>query len=109
MSVGPLGGIIISAAGTPMAQAKGTETERTQQESVNQQRQAQGEFRAESAAGIGQTDGEDHEASERDADGRSPWKLPERTQGSSAGPPGARPPTSKDATGQSGTQLDLSG
>ena len=106
MSVGPLGGIITSAAGTPIAQAKGTETERAQQESVNQQRQTQGEYRAEAAAGIGQTDGEDHEASERDADGRSPWKQPSR---SADEPKVAHPPVSKDATGESGTQLDLSG
>lgn len=107
MSVGPLGGIIASAAGIPAAQAKGSEIERAQQDTVHQQRQAQGEFRAEAAAGIGQTDGEDHEASDRDADGRSPWKFPARTQGPADESAAGR--ASKDATGDSGNQLDLSG
>jgi len=109
MSVGPLGGILASAAGTSAAQAKGSETERVSQDSMVQQRQVRAEFRADAAAGIGQTDGEDHQASERDADGRSPWKRPEPTGGSTDIPSSARPPASKDATGESGTQLDLSG
>jgi hypothetical protein len=108
MSVGPLGGIIVSAAGTPGAQAKGSETERATQDAINQQRQAMTEQLAEAAAGIGQTDGEDHEANERDADGRSPWKISARRRNSDEEPP-AHIPTSKDATGESGNQLDLSG
>lgn len=109
MSVGPLGGVIVSAVGTPGAQAKGADTERALQETSNQQRQVKGEARAESAAGIGETDGQDHETNERDADGRSPWKFPARG-GSSTNENGvSRAPASKDTTGQSGTQLDLSG
>ncbi len=108
MSVGPLGGIIVSAAGTSAAQAKGTETERVTQDNVNQQRQAMTEQLAEAAAGIGQTDGEDHEANERDADGRSPWRFPARHQ-NAADEPSSHTPLSKDATGESGNQLDLSG
>jgi hypothetical protein len=109
MSVGPLGGIIASAAGIPTAQAKGSETERAAQDSVNQQRQAKGDFLAEAASGIGQTDGDDHEASERDADGRSPWKFSARKQDAASESQGPRGPVSRDATGESGTQLDLSG
>ena len=108
MSVGPMGGIVASAAGSPLAQAKGADVERTQQETVNQQRQVQGEFRAEAAAGIGQADGEDHEASERDADGRRPWEPPVRKNAAQA-ESAPRTPLAKDVTGQSGTQLDLSG
>jgi hypothetical protein len=108
MSVGPLGGIIVSAAGTPAAQAKGSETERVAQDAVNQQRQAMTERLAEAAAGIGETDGNDHEANERDADGRSPWRFPAHGQ-DHAGEPSSRTPASKDASGESGNQLDLSG
>jgi hypothetical protein len=83
--------------------------ERALQEASSQQRQEKGEIRAEAAAGIGETDGEDHETNDRDADGRSPWKFSARGEDSpnESGPP--RTPPSKDATGQSGTQLDLSG
>jgi hypothetical protein len=83
--------------------------ERALQEASNQQRQVKGETRAESAAGIGETDGENHETNDRDADGRSPWKLPARGGNSPSESDPSRTPTSKDATGQSGTQLDLSG
>lgn len=111
MSVGPLSGLISSVAGTPLAQTKGSEVERTQQDVNAQQRRTTGERKAESAAGIGETDGQNHEAAERDADGRRLWEE--------QAPPNS-PPTSddashdtsrmsKDTTGQSGTQLDLCG
>ena len=41
MSVGPLGGWAGSIAGTPLAQTKGSEVERTQQDLANQQHQVQ--------------------------------------------------------------------
>jgi hypothetical protein len=111
MSTGPLG-FIGSAAGTSMAQAKGSEVGRAQQEATNQARKVESTQKADDAAGIGQTD-QDQEASDRDADGRRIWEV---------GPDGKRrlkpplPPSeedllrqSKDATGQTGRQLDLSG
>jgi hypothetical protein len=111
MSVGPLGGLAGSVAGTPLAQTKGPEVERTQQDLKNQQRQVQNDLRAENAAGIGQADGEDHQPGERDADGRRFWE--ESPGGKTAGPPespeGAQQPRSKDATGKTGSLLDLSG
>ncbi|MCR4415322.1 MAG: hypothetical protein NUV77_23160 [Thermoguttaceae bacterium] len=107
MSVGPLGGVIASAAGTPLAQTKGAETDRAQHEAANQERRVQNEQRAENAAGIGEADGEDHETSERDADGRRPWEIPERPKDATAAPEDSR--QAKDPTGQSGTLLDLSG
>jgi len=111
MSVGPLGGIAGSVAGTPLAQTKGSEIERAQQDLKNQQRRVQNNLRAENAAGIGEADGEDHETAERDADGRRSWEE-------SPGQPDSRQPgaesdaarqRAKDAAGKTGNLLDLSG
>jgi len=108
MSVGPLGGLAQSAAGSPLAQTKGSDIERTQQDTTTQQRRVQSEAKAEDAAGIGQTDGEDHEAAERDADGRRIWeKTGREKQPGDCSEPCDR--ASKDASGQSGNLLDLSG
>ena len=73
MSMGPLGGIVGSAAGTSLSQTAGAETERSQRDSAAQQRQTDGNERTERAAGVGQTE-EDQESSERDADGRRLWE-----------------------------------
>jgi hypothetical protein len=111
MSVGPLGGIAGTVAGTPLAQTKGSEVERAQQDVKNQQRRVQNNLRAENAAGIGEADGEDHETAERDADGRRFWEE-------SQGPPDSQQAgaeadatrrRAKDATGKTGSLLDLSG
>jgi len=109
MSIGSLGGLAASAAGSPLAQTKGSEVERAQQDLGSQQRQVDSQTKAESAAGIGETDGEDHQTAERDADGRRLWERPpdHKSDDAEAGP--ADPPRSKDVTGQTGTQLDLSG
>ena len=112
MSVGPMGGTAASAAGSPLAQTRGSETERASQDAGSQQRRIQSDQKAESAAGIGETDGEDHEADQRDADGRRLWEEPAgkgeaETAQEEAGPPPER--LSKDATGKSGNLLDLSG
>jgi len=107
MSVGPLGSAAVSIAGSPLAQAHGSEAQRAQQDSSAQQRRVRSEQKAESAAGIGETNGEDHEAAERDADGRRPWEAP--SDKPQAEQPVADPPVSKDASGQSGNLLDLSG
>ena len=111
MSIGPLGGLGGSAAGSPLSQAKGSDVERAQQETGAQQRRVQGEKKAEKAAGIGETDGEDHETADRDADGRRLWeKSPEVPKADDqAGSAGADPPQSKDVSGQTGNLLDLSG
>jgi hypothetical protein len=106
----PLGGIVSSAAGAPLSQTAGSETERAQKDSVAQHRQLDASQKAEQAAGIGQTE-QDQESSERDADGRRPWEAP---PGTSKNDPNANATESqtrqsKDATGQSGTKLDLTG
>ncbi len=109
MSVGPLPSVAAGASGTTLAQAKGADLDRAQQESASHQRRIEAEQRAENAAGIGQADGEDHESSERDADGRRPWEIGGRTRSPDAH--ADEPPTrlGKDPTGQAGTLLDLTG
>jgi hypothetical protein len=109
MSVGPLSGLAGSMAGSPLAQVKGSDLERAQQDSGAQERRVQGELKAESAAGIGETDGEDHETGERDADGRLPWRVPARQKPDQAHDAPSAEPSVKDPTGQSGSLLDLSG
>ncbi len=107
MQTGPLG-IVGAAAATSMAQRQG-ETDRLQHDTANQARQAAGEQSAEAASGIGKTD-HDEGASDRDADGRRVWETGGRRQdhaeNASAEP---LPPQGKDASGQSGLNLDLSG
>jgi len=70
MSVGPLSGINVSAAGAPLAQTKGSESNGPAKTLMRQSRNVTNERKAEAAAGIGETDGEDHQTGERDADGR---------------------------------------
>jgi hypothetical protein len=104
MSVGSLGGLIGSAAGVPLSQTAGSETERTGREGAAQERALDGIERSEKAAGIGTTE-QDQEASDRDADGRRLWEQPpdKNKEGDE------HPHQSRDASGQCGTQLDLTG
>jgi hypothetical protein len=111
MSVGPMG-FFGSIAATPLAQSQGSDVDRAAQDSAGQSRQASNEAKAENAAGIGQTDGEEHAAAERDADGRRLWEKPPGKKDPAGAPPAPAavpPPLSKDASGQSGNQLDLTG
>jgi hypothetical protein len=105
MSIGPMGGTPANAAGVPLAQTKGSEIDRAQQEVAARQRQSYYSEKADAAAGVGETDGEDHETAERDADGRLLWEPPDEST------PAEKhvPPKSKDPTGQSGSFLDLTG
>ncbi len=107
MSVGPMAGLAASVAATSLAQNTGSDVERTQQATGNQQRQVRNEQRAVSAAGIGETDGDNHETNDRDADGRRPWERSELPNASSEPSTGLR--LSRDASHQSGNLLDLSG
>ena len=110
MSVGPLGGIVGSAAGAPLSQTAGSETERAGRESAVRERAADFDQRAERAEGIGTTE-QDQEATERDADGRRLWEAPEEKENDAAAdePTASTPRQSKDATGQCGNHLDLTG
>lgn len=111
MSIGPTNPVAVSAAGSPLAQTQGADKERAEQTTGVQQRQRDADLKAERAAGIGETDGNDHEAHERDADGRRIWELSHGKQhpdeGGESGEPEA--PRAKDATGQRGNLLDLTG
>jgi hypothetical protein len=105
MSIGPTGGLPASIAGLPAAQAKGSEVDRGPQELAARQREAYYAQEADDAANVGETDGEDHETADRDADGRLAW-----TPSPEAGRKRDHlPPNSRDATGQSGNLLDLTG
>ena len=110
MSVGPLGGLAGSAAGSPLAQTKGSDVERAEQDVAAQQRRVQSDQKADSAAGIGEADGEDHETADRDADGRRLWEETPTANADKSGGSGSDDGTpSKDVSGQSGNLLDLTG
>ena len=110
MSIGPLG-FVSSAAATPAAQARSSDVERAARDATIQQRQAQSEAKAEAAAGIGQTDGEEHQTAERDADGRRLWEetFGNRQDSPDAAAEGVEQRQSKDTTGDAGKRLDLTG
>ncbi len=109
MSIGFLSNIGGSVAGTSLAQLRGSDADRAQQDSNARDLRVQSDQKAELAAGVGQADGDDHQTAERDADGRQLWRLrnPQGQHETSETPP----PESrvKDPTGQSGNMLDLSG
>jgi hypothetical protein len=93
----------------PYAQAKGPDVERTEHETVSRQRQVKSERLADAAAGIGET-GEDSETTEPDADGRRLWEEQAGKQHQEETASGeGQTQQSKDVTGDSGNQLDLSG
>ncbi len=110
MSVGPMGGVVGSAAGAPLSQTAGSETERTKREASATQRQVDNDTKAENAAGIGQTEG-DEGTSERDADGRRLWEGDVPAKKPAEEPTADTEPArqAKDPTGQSGSSLDLTG
>ncbi len=109
MSIGPMSSIAGSVAGTSLAQTRGSEIDRAQQESTAREILARTEEKAELAAGVGQTDGENHQTAERDADGRRLWAFSRRHGESDVGHEEAGEPHVQDPTGQSGSLLDMSG
>ena len=97
--------VVGGAAGSPLAQGKGSELQRSQHETAAQQRQVQSELKAEAAAGIGATDGDDNQVTDRDADGRRLWEPPPAPSDTDEA---ARPtPGPQTPSGRSGNQLDL--
>jgi hypothetical protein len=108
MSIGSFGFAGIGP-GTILAQPSG-DTDRAQHDSGAQQSQLHSDLKAEQAAGIGQTDGEEHETEDRDGDGRRPWELPPKKKDSvPAGALAETPPPAKDPSGERGNSLDLTG
>ncbi len=109
MSVGPMGGVVGSAAGAPLSQTAGSETERAKKDSSASQRKVESETKAEKTAGIGETEG-DQAASDRDADGRRLWEQAVDGKQDAVQAAQPEPPKpAKDPTGQSGSGLDLTG
>ena len=110
MTVGPLG-FFGSIAATPAAQ-RGADTERVQHDTTRQHGEGKNEMLAETAAGIGETDGDEHGANERDADGRRPWEIVQNGKKPDSDAALSDAPLlrqSKDVTGTTGVQLDLTG
>ncbi len=113
MHMGPVSGIVSSAAGAPLSQTQGSETERAKQDANAIQRQVAGEEKTEKATGIGETE-QDEGASDRDADGRRLWEPGAKGQQKHEDRPSDpaaenSPPPVKDPSGESGNTLDLTG
>jgi hypothetical protein len=107
MSIGPMPSLV-NVAGVPLAQSKGADVERVQQDVAAQQRQTASSVKAENAAGIAAAD-EDHQAEDRDADGRRLWEeMGPAKHPTAESEPSEPSPLSRDASGQSGNLLDLS-
>ena len=110
MSVGPMGMAGSIVGGLP--QMRNADAGRAEKQTADQARQTKADQQAEAAAGVGQTV-QDEKASDRDADGRRLWEgRPEPTAESEEAVDEAKAqqaPPSKDPTGASGGQLDLSG
>jgi hypothetical protein len=95
-------------AATPLTQSKGTDADRAVHEISIHKEKTTSDTRADEAAGIGQTDGDQHEIEEREADGRMPWQWPDGQPNDSKSESTKTSP-SRDATGQCGNLLDLTG
>ena len=110
MSVGPMGMASSVAGGLP--QIRSADAGRAEKQSADQARQTKSDQQAEAAAGVGETT-QDEKASDRDADGRRLWEaMPEQAAEADEAVGEAKTqeaPQSKDPTGTSGGQLDLSG
>jgi hypothetical protein len=109
MSIGPTSSIAASVAGAPLAQTHAAHTARAGHDAAAQQLQAQNKLLTEKAEGVGATDGEDNETSDRDADGRRLWEAAAKTRRKASQEDAPPPPLSKDTTGEAGQTLDLSG
>ncbi|HEY2828039.1 MAG TPA: hypothetical protein VGJ04_10600 [Pirellulales bacterium] len=99
-------------AGTPLPQSKGADANRAIQEVAAQKSQTQSDLAAERAAGVGETDGNEHEIEDREADGRLPWALPAGIESRSVAPPESSKSSEtsdRHMTGQCGKILDLTG
>lgn len=111
MNIGPSVSVTSSAAGAPLSQGAGAESERLQKDAAAQSRQSDAETKAADAAGIGQTQ-QDQETAERDADGRRFWEAPPESQTTTDAELADEFDSqriSRDPTGESGNALDLTG
>ncbi|HEV3340849.1 MAG TPA: hypothetical protein VG125_10850 [Pirellulales bacterium] len=106
MSVGPT--TFSASLAAASLQTRGSETERVQHDIAAKERQAEGDRKAENAAGIGTAES-DEGVGERDADGRRLWERPPKRKDPTDEEPAAADGQLKDPTGQSGSLLDLTG
>jgi hypothetical protein len=112
MSIGIIGGV----AGSQVSQVK-SDADRVRATADAQARAVDSQQQAEDAAGIGKTDGKNHETHDRDADGRRYWEPPPEPkdeltldENTAAGENGDVPPSpASDPRGESGGHLDLTG
>jgi hypothetical protein len=107
MNIGVATGALGSAAGAPLSQTAGAESERTKKEAGVQQRLADAQSKSEQAEGIGEMH-QDEQASDRDADGRRLWEAAPEKKDKHDEPENANHQT-KDPTGMTGGALDLTG
>lgn len=109
MSMGSMG-IVGSVAGLPLQQSKGTDLDSSQQSAAIQARRISAARQAEAAAGVGETE-QDHEVDDRDADGRRLWERSSHPSAEAEPSPTDDEATahSRDASGDRGSNLDLSG
>jgi hypothetical protein len=109
MSVGPLS-VFGSVAASPLAQ-RASDSDRVHQDTAREQAETSNDLQAEKAAGIDETDGQEHSPNERDADGRRPWEIAAREKKLAVADDATPHPIrqSRDITGTTGTQLDLTG
>lgn len=112
MNLAAATGVPASAAGIALAQTSGSDIDRAKANTAAQQRSFSSEMLAEKAAGIGETDGEDHAIDDRDADGRQAWDPGSGAAAHSALRPSEPEPDARqgrDPTGDSGGELDITG
>lgn len=109
MSVGVTSGLAGSAAGAPLSQTAGAETERSHKDAAVRERLIDGQNKSERASGIGTTE-QDQQTGERDADGRRLWEASaKRKRGAGEALESEPDRRAKDPTGLSGNALDLTG
>ena len=106
MSVGPLGGVLGSAAGAPLSQTKGAATETSAREASARDQADEIDLRAERSSGVGQTEG-DEGASDRDADGRRLWERQQQGRGGSPDEEAAGEQDEGPPSDEGGDRLDL--
>lgn len=106
---------LAGGAGSPLAQARGSDIDRGAKEATVHLERLKADANADQAATVAQADGENQTSQDRDADGRLPWtvtsKQQERSNDNSADENKSPAQVSNivDPTGIRGSILDLLG
>lgn len=110
MSIGPFGGVAGSAAGAPLSQTKGSETESNTAQAGAAERKNQAAEKAEAASGIGTTE-EDQQAGDRDANGQRMYEDTLEIESSEDDEPkvDSKARTIMPKSDDTGNKLDLTG